>query len=446
MIKSVFTQLWNRRRANFSVFLELLFVFCLLWYITDYLFVYAYNLSLPNHRDLKHTWQINLGLLPSDDPAVAKPSGVEKTSDPTPQALYDDYHRILRIIRDYPGVEAVSVSTNQSIPATGSYRGRNLYSLDDTTRRIQVQQMEIYTSTDYFSVFRHTRKDGAEAVRMSDFEWTGSRQVVISRSAADKLLPDGSPTGRKLVNNLNDTSDPMTVIGVIDDTKRFDYLRPRHAVYIPITDMDKWDMNFWANYPAISIRSAASLPDAIFADAFGNDMAKLLRTGNFFFKSIVSFRKISEDTASNLGMDSDLNIRISLMLFFLLNILLCVLGTFWYMVNLRRSETGLRKAMGASSSSISRMLFAEGLCLLTAAATVAMLLEANCMYAGLIDTFGKGWGSENDTVYPVDRLALRFLITNFITLIILSVIILTAIWLPARRASALHPAEALRDE
>jgi ABC-type antimicrobial peptide transport system permease subunit len=337
------------------------------------------------------------------------------------------------------------VSVNQAIPGGGSYRGREFYSLSDTTRKLQAQLLEIYTATDYFRVFRHTRRDGVEAVRMSDFDWTGSRPVVISHSVADKFFPDGKAVGQQLVYRLDDTSDPMTVIGVIDDTKRFDYLRPRHAVYLPIQGMDAWDLKFWGNYPAISIRSNASLPDSRFAETFGNDMARDLHAGNFLFKGIVAGEKIAEDTDSIFGIDSDLKVRIYLMAFFLLNILLCVLGTFWYKVNIRRSEIGLRKAMGASAAGIRRELFTEGLCLLTAAAVVAVFIEAHAVGADVIDTFGKGWGADTDAVYIVDRKALRFLITNGITAAVLAGIILTAIALPARRAAAMHPAEALRD-
>jgi hypothetical protein len=440
MIHAILTQLWNRRKANFSVFLELMLVACLLWYITDFLFVYAFNERIPNHRDLDHTWQVNLGILTPGHPDY-------RVGESEPQALYDNYHRIIRLIEAVPGVEAVGVSLNQAVPGVGSYRGRNYYSLSDTNRRVDAQLMEVYTATDYFAVFRHTRREGDGAVRMADFDWEGTvRPAVVSQSVAEALFPGTTAVGRQMVQDPTQMDSPMTVVGVVDDTKRFDYLRPRHAVYLPIRGMDAWDLNFWGNAPAISIRSSASASDSRFAEAFGDDMARNLHAGNYFFKGIVSFNSISDDSAAGFGISSGLKMRIYLMLFFLLNILLCVLGTFWYRVNLRRGEIGLRKAMGASSVGIRRELFVEGLCLLAAAVAVAMVIEFQFVAAGLIETFGKGWGADTDTVYLPDRTLLRFLITNGITAFILSVIILIAIALPARRAASLHPADALRDE
>jgi hypothetical protein len=431
-------QIWNRRKANISVFVELLFVFLLVWYITDYLFVYAYNRSLPNHRDVRHTWQVNIGAFASGHPDY-------KAEEDRPQALYDNYHRLLRILRDYPGVEAVSVATNFAVPGTGSYRGKTYYALSDTSRRVGAQEMGVYPATDFFRVFRHTRKEGAEPAAMSDFDWGAPQAVVVSQSVAAALFPGGNAIGGQLVNDLKKTDSPKTIVGVIDDTKRFDYLRPRHAVYPAMTEkMEEWDVTMWLLYPVISIRSNASTPDDVFAEAFIEAMERDLQAGNFFFRSLDDYSQIADMTASQFGVSTDLKVRIYLMVFFLLNILLCVLGTFWYRVNLRRSETGLRKAMGAARADVYRLFFLEGLCLLAFAGLVAMVIEFQFVYGGLIETLGKDWGADTDRVYLTDRIAWRFLITNSITALLLSAIILAAIALPARRASALPPAEALR--
>jgi hypothetical protein len=430
---NMLTQLWNRRKANISVFVELLFVFILIWYMADYLFVYAYNRHIPNHRDVDHTWQVNLNAFPPGHPSY-------QAEEDNPQALYDNYHHILRILQNYPGVEAVSVAAASAVPGTGNYMGRAYYALSDTSRRVSAQEMAVYPATDFFRVFRHTRKEGAEPAAMSDFDWGVPQAVVVSQSVADALFPGGNVIGQQLVYDLGNTGDPMTVTGVVDDTKRFDYLRPRHAVYPAMTKkMEEWDVTMWLNKSVISIRSAASTPDALFAETFVEAMERDLQAGNFFFKSLDAYSLIADTTALHFGISTDLKVRIYLMIFFLLNILLCVLGTFWYRVNLRRSETGLRMAMGARRTDIYRLFFFEGLCLLAFAALVAMAVEFQFVYGGLIDTFGKDWGGDTDTVYLIDRPIRRFLITNGITAALLSAIILAAIAFPARRAATLPP-------
>ncbi|MDR1406932.1 MAG: FtsX-like permease family protein [Tannerella sp.] len=438
MIRSILTQLWNCRKANFSVLLELLLVFGLVWYITDFLFVYAFNLGIPNHRDMRHTWQVNIDLLQPDHPEY-------RAEENEPQALYDNYHRILRILQDYPGVEAVGMASNRAAPGSGNYRGRHVYSTDDTTRHVDVQEMDIYPGTDYFRVFRHTRDNGAGPVSVNDFDWTGvQRPVVVSRSVAEALFPGENAVGKQMVANPSATDMAVTIAGVVDDTKRFDYLRPRHVVYSAIQQMDSWGIQMWRFYAVTAIRSDASLPDSRFAEDFSEAMTGDLRAGNFFFNELVPYEKMAADTSDRFGVTSTLNIRVYLMAFFLLNILLCITGTFWYRVNVRRSEIGLRKAMGATNASVRSMFILEGLCLLSLAAPVAMCIELQFVGAGLIDTFGKNWGADTDKVYLIDRAALRFAITNGITWAILAAVILAAISIPARRAVALPSSEALR--
>ena len=112
MLKHILKQLWNRRRANLWIGVELLLVFCLLWYIVDYFFVLEYNKSLPSNRDLNNTWQVNVALFPPEHPEY-QPGESDST------ALENNYYRLLDRIRDYKDVEEVAVLTTWSTPGGG---------------------------------------------------------------------------------------------------------------------------------------------------------------------------------------------------------------------------------------------------------------------------------------------------------------------------------------
>ncbi|MCD8267851.1 MAG: FtsX-like permease family protein [Parabacteroides sp.] len=99
--------------------------------------------------------------------------------------------------------------------------------------------------------------------------------------------------------------------------------------------------------------------------------------------------------------------------------------------------------MGATSQSILWQFFVEGLCLLAIVTLPALLIEMQFVYAGMIDTLGQ---DEVNPIYLPDRTLLRFFLTNCITWVVLACIILMAIWIPARRASRMVPAEALHYE
>lgn len=66
--------------------------------------------------------------------------------------------------------------------------------------------------------------------------------------------------------------------------------------------------------------------------------------------------------------------------FFLLNVLLGVVGTFWYRTQQRSAEIGLRMAMGATRKGIFWQLVKEGLALLTVAFIPSAIIFANLLY------------------------------------------------------------------
>ncbi|MDR1723008.1 MAG: FtsX-like permease family protein [Tannerella sp.] len=435
MLRVIFIQLWNQKRINISVVAELLCVFGLAWYIVDYLFVYAYTCNLPSYRDLSHAWVVGVDLLPEDNPEF-------RAAENEPQALYDNFLRLVNILSDYPDIEAVGVSSSGSLPATGTYHGQGYYLDDDTINEVGGQIMSLDPKTDYFRVFRHTCNGGKTPVSTQEFDWL-QPGIVISRSVEQTLMKNGgSAVGHTLTNGDKKGGGKFKVVGVIDDVKRFDYQRPQNVFYAPMNLTPERDIMTWKYGTSISIRSRATVSKRLFKETFNREMSDRLRIGNFYLKSLTSYDLISDNTAKNFGITTTVRMNVALMLFLLLNIVLCVFGTFWYRIHTRRGEIGLRKAMGATTNSIRNHFFIEGLLLLTVAAAIAILIEIQIVTAYLLDTLGR----TDDYPCLPDRTWLRFMITNGITYIILTVVILISILIPARRAAALQPSEALRDE
>ncbi len=51
---------------------------------------------------------------------------------------------------------------------------------------------------------------------------------------------------------------------------------------------------------------------------------------------------------------------IAVNIFLLINVFLAVIGTFWFRVNRRRNELGLRMAVGSSRRRLQQLLIGEG--------------------------------------------------------------------------------------
>ena len=274
---------------------------------------------------------------------------------------------------------------------------------------------------------------------MEDFDWSDPKAVVIGNLAKETFFPAGDAIGQILESPRKPDEVNYVVKGVVGDTKRFDYERPQLTFF----RAERITSDNITNEMEIAVRNHESISDDRFLQDFKNTMSRELRIGNFYLRGVKSYNRINAETDFRFGQTSDVRVHTGMMLFFLVNIILCVMGTFWYRIRVRRDEVGLRMAMGSTRTDIRKMLILEGLCLLAVVVLPAMLIEVQFVYLDLIDTLGQG---KNNLGYLPDRLVLRFILTNLLTWVLLAVAIVAAIWLPADKAAKMAPADALHYE
>ena len=68
MIRMILRQIWNERRANALVFLELLVVSVCLFYTADYLYIKYKEYKRPLGFDIGHVYNVELGVVPEGSP------------------------------------------------------------------------------------------------------------------------------------------------------------------------------------------------------------------------------------------------------------------------------------------------------------------------------------------------------------------------------------------
>ena len=429
MWKMTWIQLMNRWRSNVWVCVELLLAFCLAWYMVDYFFVEIYNRSLPSGRDYANVWQVEMGLLPETSPDY-------RAAESDSIAMLGNYERIKDRLRDYPGVQAMGAASGcYSMPYTGCYYGIGLANAADTSKREAVMRYEMDPTTDFLSVFNHSYAKDGRPVSTSDFDWGDPRAIVTTRMVERKVFGEASAVGREVKDPFDEEGPTYIVKGVLEDIKRFDNSLPQGAAFFAIRPSVEEipEMNYF-------IRIDPAVAGPRFADTFREKMNRELRVGNFYLKRLTSYDRIKADTDYSFGVTYDYRVRMALMAFLGLNILLCVMGTFWYRVRMRRGEIGLRMAIGSPREEIRSQMAREGICLLLMATPLALLIEAQFVMVGFLD-IPKGTLPEH---YWPAILPLRFLLVNILTWILLAVVILLAVWLPASKAAEMEPAEALR--
>ena len=425
---------FTRIRKNAWIGIELMLVFGLMWFITDFLFVMEFNRSLPSHMDTEHVWNIEIGTLSETHP------------DYDPEAENEDrkradYDLILKAVRQYKEVEECAALPNFGMPFAGNSCDFILLNPQDSSRKIRTNRINVYPETDYFRTFSFTDQEG-NPVSMDDFNFDNPDNVVICQRLADYLFPDGDAVGKTIEhdNRYEGKIDSYHVVGVVGDVKRTDYERPENNVYMR---EDLFFHRYLENSIAVRIKPGTS--EQTFADRFMEDMGSKLRIGNFYVKDIESYKTIRDELNFSFGYTTEISLGRLLAAFFLINIILCVMGTFWYRVRMRREEIGVRMAMGADKKRIMWMLFKEGLVLLSVAAVPAVLIALQLVIAGVVD-YGSVPSGTLHPEYIIDYPAARFLIGNLITWLILALTIVASIWIPAGKAVQQTPADALRDE
>ena len=419
----------QRLRKNAWIGIELMLVFGLLWGMTDFFLIRFHNQSIPVCRNVEKVWNVEIGSLPKHH------SNYNPVVD-TPEQRLADYRRIVRGLRQEKEVEVVAALGDLGMPFGGSFAGSYYRNINDTTKSANGEMIMIDTETDFFRVFGYTTAEG-KPVSVKDFDWSDPQSIVIGQRTSDALFRDGNAVNQ-LVQNVFDKNESYRVIGTVGDVNRFDYERLEHAYYIPFNLTE----NYLGNM-SIAIRLKPEISEKRFAEEFEPRIRKSLQYGNFYVKKVKSFKQIKQDTADHFGISNQNALGITFFAFFFVNILLCVMGTFWYRVQMRREEIGVRMALGASKWEIKKMLFKEGLVLLTAAAIPALCVELQLVWTDVI-SYGLAKGTVPE--YLLDYPTFRFLVTNLITWLILAVGILLAISIPAHRVVKITPADAMRDE
>lgn len=412
-------QIWNERRSNGWLWTELLIVFVVLWFVVDWTYVTARTYYEPVGFDITDTYYLELSLKNNkSDSYIPK--------DKKSTTLGQDITELTNRLRRLPEVEAVSVSSNAR-PYIGSNSGMMLR-IDTIVRNPLRRPM----TPDFFQVFRYQSADGRGYQPLVQALKNGN--VVVSENLwPDDFKGDRTLLGREVVNV--DDSTEVFKIGGVSTKVRYNDFWPNYsdryiAIAFPEKEMAELNGEFYPSNIEVCLRvkpgTAKDFPEHLM-----NLSSSQLSVGNLFILKVHDYENIRNDFQQ--GSYNQVQVRFWMMGFLLMNILLGIVGTFWFRTQHRHSELALRVAVGSSRMQLWNRLNSEGLMLLSLAALPAAVICYNIGHLDLTDGYME-WGIA------------RFLITFAISYFLMALMILAGIWFPARQAIRIQPAEALREE
>ena len=317
-------------------------------------------------------------------------------------------------LKALPGVESVGfIST---LPLDEGAASANV-----TTARIQASGAEAPLVRNaaaggaYFQTMGIALKRGRYFERME--EELGTRNVIISESAAKVLFPGEEPLGQQVRPAAGGSSDTwFTVIGVVEDILVDDLRRksPEPMVYLPGASTS----------PAYVIKSAR-------ADQLAPEVRAIVRE---MIPTSPMYRIFTMEALAAKAMASLSFTMVMVSIAAALALILGAIGLYAvlsYGVTQRTREIGVRMALGAKASSVRWMFVWQGTRLALFGVIVGVL--AAVALTRYIQTLLFGVGRFD---------AMAFVGTSAVML----AVALVASYVPARRASRVDPLVALRSE
>ena len=416
MFRHIFTIIWNNRRHNGWLIAGLFVMSTCMWYSVDYVYTVAVNQTRSLGFDWHNVYALNIGVLTPESRKFS--SDEHHTKDAT-----GDFYTFMDRLEHHPAVESVCY-TSMHKP----------YMWMNQTASLTYDTITCYSwmrsvSSGYFRVFRVKGADGSSPEQLAGR--ANLTDIIITDNLARQLFPERSAVGERVKNTLND--DSVRIAAVCENQKYNEFTSHQRATYIPLSFTQEHPLYYLeAPYLGVYIRVYPDSDSDDFIRKFRKEMREQLMIGNFYLEDM---RPVADYRNEQLKEPrNDLYTYLSVAVFFLLNAFLAVLGTFWFRTQQRRSELGLRVALGGSRVSLCRLLWGEGVVLLTLAFIPAIVVAANLGVSGIVSG------------YPIEFTLFRFVTGIFITYFLLVCTVLLAVWIPARQAMKIQPAEALREE
>jgi predicted permease len=356
--------------------------------------------------------------------SVSLPSQAYKTGS----EVRNFYERLQPALAGVPGVKAAAVAT--SLPLSiNEHRTFSIEGQNPATMDIPRSATHIWPLGDFFSAM------GIPLKRGRVFEWHDTKNslpvALVNETLARRFWPGENPVGKRIKWGENNSKNPwMTIVGVVADVKR-DKLNEEAAAetytpYLQVSDEDLSN-NITNEFRSLRIVVRTAVDPM-------QETSAIRREVNRLDPSLpVTDVKTMEATLHESTRGERFN-TILLGSFAATALLLAALGiagVLAYSISQRVAEIGVRMALGAQKADVFKLVLKRGMAmaLLGAASGLACSLAVAGVMSRLL--------YETSPYDPWTLLAAP---------VTLCLVALLSIWVPAARAAAIDPIQALRVE
>lgn len=400
MIRHLFTLMWNRRRANALLVVEIFLAFVVLFAVSTIAANLWANYRQPLGFEYEQVWQLNFE------------TGSQPRAD-----QFETARQLLAQIRANPQVaSAAPTASNTPFSFNDSRRSLDFTAPRDTTQR-HINNVNSYAVGSELREVMGLELIAGRWFGPADAVSGAQVPVVIDERMQRAMYPDGtSALGAKL---LPRDEKPQRVIGVVRAYRTDGELQePLPALFQAIYPEDT---TFMAQSILLRVKPGSG---AALEKQLTNDVRRI---GPGWSGTI---RTLPDMHAVQMKQLLTKPILLGAMsVFLLLNVALGLFGVLWLNISRRRGELGVRRAMGATAGGISRQVLGEILVITTFGLVLGLLVAVQFPLLGV-------QGLRPDIYFAAMLLAAG-------ALYLLATV--CALY-PSRLAASIQPAVALREE
>ena len=388
MIKHILTLIWNKRRSNFLLFLEVFFSFAILFAVFSFVIYNLRTYSTPLGFQTKDVWVCHLDFQHIQDSAT-----VVETK------------RILkRELNNMPEIESAAF-----VGAITPFSGNTWVTSSDDNGFEMVTQM-------VFAGEKYAESAGIEIVEGRWFEEADGnskyKPVVISKKFREQYF-----AGKPVLDSVLIIDIECKIVGVAGHFKyrgEFEEEENLTFFYEPI-ESDELE--------SINIRLRPGTPVG-FEEELNSTVAQILNNRSFIIENLENSRK-----RSSRAVWIPIVVLLSICGFLVINIALGLFGVLWYNISKRRAEIGLRRTLGASQARIAQQFIGEVFMVALFGILVGAFFAIQIPILNVID---------------IEPVSLYYAI--ILASLLICILVLICAFYPSNQAARIHPAVALHEE
>lgn len=393
MLKHLFKLIWNKKKQNFVLMLEILVSFLVIFAVFTMVVYYYKNYRKPINFKYENVWAIQF-------------QTEERPGNNDSLIMFHDALR--NQLKAMPEIEAVSF-TGHNVP----------FAMSSMQNNVEYEGVSAGSVNDYMAEEDYARVLG---LSMASGRWFSRadagqkyRPVVINETLKEKLFGNKEAVGELLDKK---SENPLKVIGVVNDIKdKGDYQPTGSGIYRKADT----SAHHWMRMLLVKVNPKANT-------AFEGRLYKSL--SGYLKNATIEIEHLSEKRTSRNNMTLiPMIIMMIVAGFLVINVALGLFGVLWYNINRRRSEIGLRRAIGATGQSISRQLVSEALVL----STIALIV--GCFFA-----------IQFPLLHVFDMATGVYLTAIGLSVLFIYVLVMICSFYPGKQAAAIYPAVALHED